>query len=82
MGGPSGERKDGGAGRRGWFAGGRWLVAGTVVVGLEAALILALAWVPPETFDLPSDPPIIVSLVDPPPPPPPAPQPEPAEAPA
>lgn len=82
MGGPSGERKDNGAGRRGWFAGGRWLVAGTVVVGLEAALILALAWVPPETFDLPSDPPIVVSLVDPPRPAPPAPQPEPGEAPA
>ena len=59
-----------------------WTAAGGLVVGLEAALILGLAWVPAETFDPPVDPPIVVSLVDPPPPPPPAPQPQPAEAPA
>lgn len=59
-----------------------WTAAGGLVVGLEAALILGLAWVPAETFHPPVDPPIVVSLVDPPPPPPPAPQPQPAEVPA
>lgn len=69
--------------RRGGGKAAGWLAAGGLVVGLETALVLGLAWIPAETFDRPPvDPPILVRLVDPPPPPPPAPEPQPAEAPA